>query len=560
MDSHLVHAAQILRGQPVHPDFPTPPGEVEAVRLDARNFVEVDISADVTAGVLGLIADLGGRVVNAFADYHTIRASLPLLAVEQVAARDEVRQVRVAVPAYHASSPAGSAVAPPALAVRTRLAQILGARKAPALGGGRLFGSLGSAFFVGPDTGGDAAHGGPVARLNYGVDGTGVKIAVISDGVNSLSAEQTAGRLPAVNVLSGQAGSGDEGTAMLEIVYSLAPGATLYFSSSNGGTSQMATNMQALAAAGCQIIVDDTVYFNEGVFEDGPVAAEANALAAVGVFYFASAGNSGNLAQSTSGTWQGDFSDSGTTLAAITGKETGSYTIHSFGANNYDVLTEPSQIPVNYNGANVTGWYELKWSDPLGASTNDYDYFLLDATGATVLASSTNVQSGTQDPEEDFPGSSAIASSCAAGTCRLVIAKHSSAAARTLYIDTERGHLSVATNSATFGHSAASGVFGIAATYAFTPFTGAFSASNNYGVETYSSDGPRLMYFTGTSAITPNNFLIGTGGGTVLNKPDFTAADCVVTGVAGYQESAARPPPRRMPRPSPRWPFRLSPP
>src|ERR1035437_4956330 len=32
MDSHLVHAAQILSGQPVSPDFPTPPGELEAVR------------------------------------------------------------------------------------------------------------------------------------------------------------------------------------------------------------------------------------------------------------------------------------------------------------------------------------------------------------------------------------------------------------------------------------------------------------------------------------------------------------------------------------------------
>ena len=55
MDSHLVHAAQILRGRPVHPDFPSPPGELEAVRLDARNSVEVDISADVTPGLLALM-------------------------------------------------------------------------------------------------------------------------------------------------------------------------------------------------------------------------------------------------------------------------------------------------------------------------------------------------------------------------------------------------------------------------------------------------------------------------------------------------------------------------
>src|ERR1017187_2956872 len=41
-DSHLVHAATILRGQPVSPDFPTPPGEMEAVHADRNNMVEVD--------------------------------------------------------------------------------------------------------------------------------------------------------------------------------------------------------------------------------------------------------------------------------------------------------------------------------------------------------------------------------------------------------------------------------------------------------------------------------------------------------------------------------------
>ena len=327
---------------------------------------------------------------------------------------------------------------------------------------------------------------------------------------------------------------------MLEIVYTLAPGATLYFATSNPSASQMATNMQALANQGCKIIVDDTVYFSEGVFEDGPVAVKANALAAAGVFYFAAAGNSGNLASNASGTWQGDFVDSGTTLTAVGSKETASYTIHSFGSTNYDTLTSPSSIPVNGGG---TGWYELKWSDPLGKSTNDYDLFLLDSSMTTVIASSTSVQSGTQDPEEYFAGTSAINTACKAtgsnpGTCRVVVVKHASAAARTLYLDTERGNLYTSTNSATFGHGAASGVFGIAATFAYgTFFSGAFSASNNYGVESYSSDGPRQMFFNSDgSAITSGNFLMATGGGTALHKPDFTAADCVATGVSGYTE------------------------
>src|SRR5439155_1317675 len=42
----------------------------------------------------------------------------------------------------------------------------------------------------------------------------------------------------------------------------------------------------------------------------------------------------------------------------------------------------------------------LKWSDPLGAASNDYDLFVLDASGTTILTSSTTMQSGSQDPYE----------------------------------------------------------------------------------------------------------------------------------------------------------------
>src|ERR1700733_6582117 len=96
IDSHLVHAAAILDGRPVHPDFPTPPGELDAVRRDARNYVEVDIRADVTPALLAYIRSLGGEVVSAFAEYQSIRAQLPLLLVEQIAGRAEVREIRMA--------------------------------------------------------------------------------------------------------------------------------------------------------------------------------------------------------------------------------------------------------------------------------------------------------------------------------------------------------------------------------------------------------------------------------------------------------------------------------
>src|ERR1039458_4536477 len=139
MDSHLVHAAQILRGQPVSPDFPTPPGELESVHRDANEMVEVDIRTDVNPDLLALIGSLGGTVVNAFPQYEAVRARLPLLAVERVAERSEVRQIRLAARSYVNAAPAK----------------------------GSLLRRLGAAFSTaaeGPDGTGDVAHEGEIAR------------------------------------------------------------------------------------------------------------------------------------------------------------------------------------------------------------------------------------------------------------------------------------------------------------------------------------------------------------------------------------------------------------
>ena len=70
--------------------------------------------------------------------------------------------------------------------------------------------------------------GSDEARETFGVDGSGIKVGVISDGVDSLAASQLTGDLPNI-VQVGDPGSGDEGTAILEIVHDIAPGADLAF-------------------------------------------------------------------------------------------------------------------------------------------------------------------------------------------------------------------------------------------------------------------------------------------------------------------------------------------
>src|SRR5207249_1642733 len=187
-----------------------------------------------------------------------------------------------------------------------------------------------------------------------------------------------------------------EGTAMLEIIHDLAPGAQLYFATAFNGITSFAQNIRDLRTAGCDIIVDDVFYFAETPFQDGQssgVISNTNAgviiqavkdVTAAGALYFSSAGNSGNLNDNTSGVWEGDFVDGGPAGPPLPPGETGE--LHAFpDPQNFNPTTATNGNPIN-----------LYWSDPLGASSNDYDLFRLTSTGTTVLDGSTNFQTGTQ--------------------------------------------------------------------------------------------------------------------------------------------------------------------
>ena len=77
----------------------------------------------------------------------------------------------------------------------------------------------------------------------------------------------------------------------------------------------MASNIRSLRYTyGCDIIVDDELYYDESPFQDSVVAQAVNDVTANGALYFSSASNAGNKDDGTSGTWEGDFSDSGQTM------------------------------------------------------------------------------------------------------------------------------------------------------------------------------------------------------------------------------------------------------
>src|SRR5689334_14710411 len=121
---------------------------------------------------------------------------------------------------------------------------------------------------------GDVAARAPQARAT-GFDGTGIKVGVISDGVDHLAQSVASGDAPpGTGVPAGAgcaAGRGDEGTAMLEIVHDLAPGATLLFSQGVSDQIAFVDSVDCLRAAGAQVIVDDIGFIDEPFFEDGMV-------------------------------------------------------------------------------------------------------------------------------------------------------------------------------------------------------------------------------------------------------------------------------------------------
>ncbi|HEU4389605.1 MAG TPA: hypothetical protein VFV34_17505, partial [Blastocatellia bacterium] len=479
LDSRLLYALKASRGESIAPGVPAL--ELNSV-VKEDNTVEVDITADVGGTLLEDLEAGGARIGDVYPQYRSIRATAPIDRLEIIAARPEVQFIQ----------PKQEAVVDGR--VQPTIGESPGTGRAEFVGHAleRSFPAFALSAAASPASGtkiseGDVTHKTALARSTFGFSGSGVRVGVLSDGVDSLSSSIASGDVPNnVVVLPGQQGSGNEGTAMLEIVHDLAPGAQLYFATAISSAAGFAANIRALRAVGCDIILDDVGYLAETPFQDGQTAAinsptnggiitqAVNDVTASGAMYFSSAGNSGNLSDNQSGVWEGDFADAGPTTLVSGGR------FHSFGSVAFNTITGTSSLIAT-----------LFWSDPLGGSNNDYDLFLLNSTGTQVINSSTNVQTGTQDPVEALGGINAGR--------RLVVVKKATAAGRFLHLSTNRGRLAINTDGQITGHACAANAFACAATPAGPafgaapnptgPFPNPFTSSNK--VELFSSDGPR---------------------------------------------------------------------
>jgi subtilisin family serine protease len=252
---------------------------------------------------------------------------------------------------------------------------------------------------------GDTAQLSYLARKKHHVDGTGVKVGVMSDSYNNLGTAAIGvanGELPGpgnrfnyrqpVQVLQDlDSGGTDEGRAMLEIVHDVAPGASLAFHTANLGQANMAQGILQLAAAGCDIIGDDALYFAEPFFQDGIIAQAVDQVKAQGVTYFSAAGNESIRAYTS--VFQ-------TTTIQPLG--TGAGFAHNFsGPADPQRIFQPIFIPPGGTIICSFQWDQSSFSASGVGDSTDMDIYLINSLGQIVAAgNSDNIASG--DPIEIF--------------------------------------------------------------------------------------------------------------------------------------------------------------
>ena len=270
-----------------------------------------------------------------------------------------------------------------------------------------LGGAIGNTTTTIADDNSDIAMGGSLARSEFGVDGTGIKIGILSDSFNlkgGMATDISAGNLPAASMIKileeGPAGGADEGRAMAQLIHRVAPGAAIDFYTAFNSDADFAAGIGSLAADGCKIIVDDVTYFDEPFFQDGSVIQTAvENVINEGVNYFAAAGNQAN-----------DFYEHSWISNTFTLPTFGTRTAFDFGIANGGTSSPFETFTVNNK---ITGDVVLQWDQPFASisGTGADDALAIDVfqNGSLVFAQGSTVGADPSISVSFTPGTYEVA-------------------------------------------------------------------------------------------------------------------------------------------------------
>lgn len=312
-------------------------------------------------------------------------------------------------------------------------------------------------------TAGDTQLKASNVRQSMNVTGVGNKIGVMSDGVKNWWDAAQASELSSVTVVQAGETEGNEGTAMLEIIYDLAPGAQLYFSGLENYTGNVNLRAQRIAELenyGCNIIVDDIYSIYEPFFTDETELGTAiRDFIANGNVYISAAGNERKQCLS------------GTTVFS---------NLYNVFPSNYDYY------PVTLSqGDEIILQWATSWSVP----AEDFDLELYDTNNQLVI-SSDQTQSPTIPPYEYIFVDGVVIPS---GSYRIKIKrKIGSDGVDFKVLIPGNNFVNEQLTNQIFGHPAYPNVISVAA----------YEANNQNTTSSFSSIGPGVMYSSTTNSWT----------------------------------------------------------